>query len=235
MAMPPDIIFKGTDDKELRIKTAGEDKTYNVPFALQSDRNLDIDLGDIDASRFAAGYTISAEAGGSAGVGGRVGAEISVVNFTDGEYGGYNYVYAGGRETVSAGAQADLSANAGLSVFVAYNNENRPITPESFAGNTGSVSLSADVKDIVGGGLNIGAFSSTGTSGKPGWTGISFGVNVGVGASVNAGSIGGTLSNTVLVNDVKPTAQRSFLDRVTNMVAPIQSATITGIRNALKR
>ncbi|WP_316820402.1 hypothetical protein [Pedobacter gandavensis] len=90
------------------------------------------------------------------------------------------------------------------------------------------------MKDIVGGGINIGAFSSTGTSGKLGWTGISFGVNLGVGASVNAGSIGGTLLNTVLLNDVKPTAQRSFLDRVTNMVAPIQSATITGIRNALK-
>jgi hypothetical protein len=51
--------------------------------------------------------------------------------------------------------QVDLSANAGLSVFVAYNNENRLITPESFARNTGSVSLSADVKDIVGGDVEI--------------------------------------------------------------------------------
>ena len=35
---PPDIIFTGTDDKEIRIKADGADKRYNVPFALGSIR-----------------------------------------------------------------------------------------------------------------------------------------------------------------------------------------------------
>lgn len=233
MAVPPDIVFKGTDDNELRIKTAGPDKVVNVPFALKSSQTLDLGLGKIDPGRFAAGFTMSADVGGSAGLGGRVGAEMSIVQFSDSKYGGYNYVYAGGRESVSIGAQADLSASVGGSVFVAYNNEKGDINPQSFAGMSGSVSLSADVKGIVGGGISIGAFSSSGS--KPGWKGVSLGVNVGAGAGINAGSITGTLSNTVLLNDVKPTSQRSLFDRATNLVAPVPSAIATGFLNRLNR
>lgn len=56
------------------------------------------------------------------------------MNFTDSKYGGYNNVYAGIHKTISVGAQADISANAGLNVFVAYNNAKEAINPQSWSG-----------------------------------------------------------------------------------------------------
>lgn len=44
-------------------------------------------------------------------------------SFLNSKYGGYNYVYAEGQESVSIGAHADLSASVGGSVFVVCNNE----------------------------------------------------------------------------------------------------------------
>jgi len=222
---PEDIVFNGTDNKQLRIKAAGPDKVYNVPFALKSNKTLDLGLSKVDPGRFAVGYTISGDAGASAGIGVHVGGNISVVNFTDSKYSGYNYVYAGGQESLSGGARADLSASVGASVFVAYNNDTQPINPQSWAGTFASVGVSADLKAGVGGGFSMNAFTANNFTDK-GWKGVSVGVNVGIGASVNAGSLDGSLSYSYLMNNVKPTADRSFLDRASNLVAPIPSALV---------
>ncbi|SIT19112.1 RHS repeat domain-containing protein [Chryseobacterium gambrini] len=54
---PEDIVIKGSDKKEWRIKTAGDDVVFNVPFALKNNATLDIGAGNVDPSRFAVGYT----------------------------------------------------------------------------------------------------------------------------------------------------------------------------------
>ncbi|MCJ7932443.1 MAG: hypothetical protein MUW56_02100 [Chryseobacterium sp.] len=223
---PEDIIFKGTDNKELRIIAAGPDKVYNVPFALNKNTTLDVGIGNIDPGRFAVGYTAQGDIGGALGIGAGAGIQASVVQFTDNKYSGYNYVYAGAQETFSGGVQANVSASVGGSVFVAYNTSKDKLDPTTYSGITTSAGISADVKYVVGGGVNVNAFSGSGKN--AGWKGVSIGASVGVGAGANVGSGNVTLSKTWLLNDVKPTAQRSLIDRATNAVSPVASAIATG-------
>ncbi len=231
---PLDIIFRGVDKKELRIKTAGEDKVFNVPIALKSNRSIDIGLGKVDPGRFAFGYTISGDVGASAAIGIHGGGDVSVVNFTDKKYSGYNYVYAGGHETISGGVQADISASASISVFLAYNNDKQPINPSSWSGMFMSRGASADIKGIVGGGISISEFSGGKFDlGDKTWHGISIGLSVGVGAAVNIGSANVSLSNSILLNDIIPTNQRGLLDRISNLAAPIPSSVATATYNKL--
>ncbi|UIR57749.1 hypothetical protein LZQ00_07975 [Sphingobacterium sp. SRCM116780] len=128
--MLENIVVQGTDNKEWRVKTAGEDIVYNVPFDLKNNTTIDIGAGNVDPSRFAIGYTVQADLGGSLGVGGSGGAELSVVNFTDKNYSDYNYVYAGTHLSISVGAQAPLNASVGGSVSIAYNTSVRRIDPQ---------------------------------------------------------------------------------------------------------
>jgi len=230
---PSDIVLRGSDKKEWRIITAGDDVVYNVPFALKNNSTIDIGAGNIDPSRFAVGYTTQVDVGASAVIGGGVGLEASVINFTDKNYSGYNYVYAGAHESLSGGVQASLSANVGGSVSIAYNTSKDKIDPTTYAGITGAAGVSADVKIIAGGGVNISKF--TGSGKDPGWKGVSLGVSIGVGAGGNLGAVSGTLSRTWLLNDVKPTAQRSVLDRVFNALNPVGSALTTGTMDKIKR
>jgi hypothetical protein len=53
---------------------------------------------------------------------------MSVVQFTDKTYGGYNYVYGGGHFGYSGGLQEGASASVGANVFIAYNSS-RAIDP----------------------------------------------------------------------------------------------------------
>ena len=228
-----DIVIRGTDKKEWRVITGGGDVHYDVPFALKSNTTIDIGAGNVDPGRFAIGYTVQADAGATAALGGSVGLETSVVNFTDNKYSDYNYVYAGAHENLSVGAQASLSASVGGSVSIAYNTSKDKIEPSTYAGITGSMGASFDVKVVVGGGVNINKFSGSGKD--PGWKGVSFGASLGVGAGGNLGSAKGTLSRTWLINDVKPTAQRSLIDRAFNAVNPIGSAIITGTMGRIKK
>ncbi len=219
---PLDIIFKGSDKKEIRIKAPGKDKVVNVPFALKNNKTLDIGMGN-DPGRFAFGYTMQADAGIAAVSGGNAGVEMSFVNFSDKTYGGYNYVYAGGHIGASAGDQGGASVGAGGSLFVAYNNSIRGIDPGSFEGKTVSRGASFDVKGGIGAGLNINQFSGTGNWTDKGWHGVSIGVSIGVGGAVNAGSATGSVSQTYLMNAPKPTSQRSLMDRRLNSVSPVAS------------
>lgn len=159
--------------------------------------------------------------------------EVSIVSFTDSKYGDYNYVYAGSHENISLGAQANASASVGASVFVAYNTSKDQIDPSTYAGLTGSVGGSADVKAIVGGGFNVNKF--TGSGKEPGWKGVSIGASIGVGAGANLGAVNGTLSNTKLINDIKPTGKRNIVDRALNAINPVGSALITGAIDKIKQ
>lgn len=51
----------------------------------------------------------------------------------------------------------------------------------------------------------------------------------------NLGALGVTLSRTWLLNDVKPTAQRSAFDRVFNALNPTGSAIATGTVDKIKK
>ncbi|OUD23577.1 RHS repeat domain-containing protein, partial [Flavobacterium psychrophilum] len=233
---PDDIIFRGKDNKELRIVTPGEDKVVNVPFNIGSNNTIDLGLGNINPNNFVFGYTAQADVGGAVGVGAQYGGEITVANFTDSTYGDYNYVYGGGHVNKTVGGQVSISASVGGSVFVGYNDTGANVKPSSFAGQSYSYNVSADLKDVVGGGISIAGFSSVKNPfTDKGWKGISLGVNVGVGASANVGSIGRQDSQTVLFNNIQPTSQRSFTDRVTNSIAPISSSIIQATYNLLKK
>ncbi len=117
-----DIVIRGKDKKEWRIEKAGEDKIINVPLNLKENKTIDIGAKDVDVNRFAIGYTVQADVGASSDAGANAGLEVSVVQFTDKTYGGYNYVYAGGHLGSSGGVQGGLSGSVGASLFVAYNN-----------------------------------------------------------------------------------------------------------------
>ncbi len=219
-----DIIIRGKDKKEWRIITAGDDKVINVPVNLNKNRTLDIGAKDVDVNRFAVGYTVQADVGGGLVSGANAGLEMSVVQFTDKTYGGYNYVYAGGHTGASLGVQEGASASVGASVFVAYNNNNTSINPSSFEGKTVSVGGSFDFKAIAGGGVNVNLFSGTGNWQDRGWHGVSIGASVGVGESVNVGSANASVSRTYLINSYKPTSQRGTVDRIFNAASPVASA-----------
>lgn len=223
-----DVIFRGTDKKEIRVVAPGEPIIVPVPFDIGRDIMVDFGAAKIDSSRFTFGYTMQADVNVGAGTVAQYGGEVSVAQFTDDTYGGYNYVYAGGHEAASTGPQGAASGSLGGSVFVGYNDNNdEPINPASFAGETYSSSIFADFKAIAGGGLSISKFSSVkDPSTQKGWKGISIGVNIGIGPSANAGSFGEQVSTTSLLNSVKPTSQRSIADRISNSVAPVVSTLI---------
>jgi hypothetical protein len=108
---PTDIVLTGSDKKEWRIKAPGEDVKYDVPVALKTNKTLDFGLDKAtDGSRYAVGYSANVT-GSAAGIGGASGsAELSVVNFTNDTYGGYNYTYAGLAATASIGAQEECGS-----------------------------------------------------------------------------------------------------------------------------
>lgn len=222
-ASPPDIIFTGTDEKVVRIKADGDHKYYNVPFALGSDQNLDLGLSGIDPNKFVIGSTVQVSAGFGFIADPDYAANVTTAQFTSNEYSGYNYVYAGVDGGMKLGAQASFAASAVGSFFVGYNTSDT-YDPTTFAGASYSVGVSADIKGGFGGGLSISAFSSTENFSDAGWKGISIGVNVGVGASANFGSVDVREGRSVLLNDVKPTAQRSITDRVMDALLPQPSA-----------
>ena len=229
-----DIVFRGKDNNELRIKTAGEDKVINVPFNVGSNKTIDMGIGNIDPSRFVYGYIASGDVGVAIGIGAHWGGEVSVANFSDNKYSGYNYVYGGSHVNKTVGGQLSLSASIGGSVFVGYNDSKDILNPSSFEGKSYSYNVSADIKDIVGGGISVAGFSSVKNPiSQKGWKGFSLGINIGVGASGNAGSIGRQDSNTFLLNDIKPTSQRGIIDRASNKIAPIKSSIIQSVYNKL--
>lgn len=222
-----DIVFRGKDNKEVRIVTAGEDKVVNLPFNVGTNKTIDLGIGNIDPNRFVYGFTAQADINLAVGGGAQWGAEVSIANFSDNKYGGYNYVYGGGHINKTVGAQVSASASIGGSVFFGYNDSKDIINPNSFAGNAYTYNASADVKAIVGGGISVGAFSSVENPfTEKGWKGFTLGINVGVGGGGNVGAIGRQESFTYLLNNVKPTSQRSFADMFSNALAPIPSAII---------
>ncbi|WP_303850063.1 hypothetical protein [Apibacter mensalis] len=140
-----DKIIRGKDNHKWNIKAEGEDKTINVPLDLGSDKNIDLGLGNIDPNRFIVGYTANVGLEGSLGIGVSGNVNVTVAQFTDPTYAGYNYVYAGGEQVASAGVQFSISATVGTSVFVGYETSKNPIDPASFAGPSYPIGLSADI------------------------------------------------------------------------------------------
>lgn len=143
-------------------------------------------------------------------------------------------MYMQGSAEGALGAQVNFSASAGGSIFVAYDT-NKTTDPSTFSGAFYSLNVSADIKQVVGGGISIYAFSGTEDPSKPGWKGISLGISVGVGESVNLLSVGLQRSESILLNDVKPTAKRGLFDRIMNKVMPIQSSIANYLGSKLKK
>jgi RHS repeat-associated protein len=222
-----DIVFKGTNGNAVVLKTESVKEVVNVPISLPA--NVVINVENIglpkllDGQKLVYGYTVQADVQFGALWQGKWGGEISVANFSSDEFSGYNYVYAGGHVESSLGGQVSFGASAGGSLFVGYNTDSK-YDPSTFEGKTYSVGFGQDLKAVVGGGYSIEGFSSTPNVGDPGWKGVSIGVNIGVGASLNIGSVSSQTAHTKLLNDVKPTVQRSVMDRLTNAISPIPSA-----------
>ncbi len=229
---PTDVIITGSDDKKWTIKAPGEDVNVNVPVDLKENKTIDLGLDKLaDGSRYAVGYTLEASVSIGAGAAGTDAANVSVVQFTNSTYGGYNYTYAGGSYATSVGGQATLSASVGVNFFVAINTNDKLTDdnskPSTFAGATTSYGISQNFKAEIGGGWNASLFTMTD------WKGISFGISGGVGGTVNVGAAGVTNSGSVLLNNEVPTKDRSLLDRGFNAVSPISSGVGTFIKRKL--
>lgn len=183
-------------------------------------------------NNFAYGYTKALDGAAVAGLGYNYGLEASVVNFSNPSYRNYNYVYVGQHMSASAGGQIGISGSVGVSIFVAYYHDSKNSQadgdPGSFAGASTSISASADLKNIVGGGMSVSLMKppmdGDGALAPAGWWGLSIGLSVGIGESVNAGSLGHTWGNTTMMNQQIPTKNRGLIDRAANAVAPISTS-----------
>ncbi|EAS20177.1 hypothetical protein BBFL7_02578 [Flavobacteria bacterium BBFL7] len=208
-----DIIIHGINNVTLTIPTAGdEDFHVYTPMAISGEsRQLNLGLENVDSDRFAIGYTVNATGSASTVLGAKGSAGITSVQFTDDTYMGYNYHYATGEGTGSTGVQGGASIGVELNVFIAYNNSNEEITPSTLSGTATSYELSGDFKTSVGGvGLTFGGFESGN------WKGFYIGGEVGFGGEATILSFGRGESYSELLNNTKPTSERSLVDRVVN-------------------
>jgi len=97
--------------------------------------------------------------------------------------------------------------------------------PSTFAGETDFEGGSANVKAVFGGGFSVSHFTMS-----SGWEGYSISVNLGVGEKVSGAVFTGQ-SNSVLLNQETPTAQRSWLDRIFNKANPVASGVGSYLKN----
>ncbi len=209
-----DIIFTGTDGHTIVIKAPGDDIYVDVPFDLKSDQSYTFKdfTGFFDPQRLATGYTNSVSVNGAVGAGKAYAAELTYVNFYNKDYEDYTYVYAGTSNSTSLGNQINIGANLGYNIFIAYNTQVKPnYNPLSFEGETTFQGYGQDVKDVFGVGWNIQTFSM-----NSGWVGLSLGLSGGVGGGANLGSIFYGSSNSILLNDVMKTQDRSPTDKLFN-------------------
>jgi RHS repeat-associated protein len=207
-----DIIFRGKNGNEIRVETAGKDKYIDVPTDIKENRTLDLGFKNLDSERLAGGFSFEVSADVKAGWGGSASASVTSVMYANKEYGGYLYNYVGGELKGTGGAQLGASANIGVNFLIMANTAKNPdYNPEGFAGTTKSIGVSQDIKDVVGAGWSASAFKSGD------WKGLSFGVSVGIGVSTNFGAISYGQSNSILLNNVIRTEDRSFIDRALNL------------------
>lgn len=155
--------------------------------------------------------------------------EISEVMFLgkNNPYAGYWYTYGVGSVTASAGAQLSFSASVGGTLFIAGSNSN--VDSTSWAGETKSIGVGQDIKDVVGAGWLVSYFYSND------WSGIWLSLNVGVGESANLGSVFGQESKSVLFNSLIPTDDRGFFDKMFNMMNPTMSGVLSLIHQKISR
>ncbi len=210
------IQINGQNKNSITINIGGDtDYTADAPFDIEESIILDIEslISDFNPNNFAIGYSIGLSGSAAAALGGGGSVSLSVVQFSNSEYGGYNYVYAQGELTGYDGATIGASLNIQGSIFIMSNSNAGYTTsgnPNSYAGRASATGIGADVKAEIGGGANIFAFRSNG------WHGVGIGGNVGVGGQVNYLSTFHSESNSVMLNNQKLTRERSFGDRAIN-------------------
>jgi len=210
------IQISGQNKNSITINIGGDtDYTADAPFDIEESIILDIEslISDFNPNNFAIGYSIGLSGSAAAALGGGGSVSLSVVQFSNSEYGGYNYVYAQGELTGYDGATIGASLNIQGSIFIISNSNAGYTTsgnPNSYAGRASATGIGADVKAEIGGGANIFAFRSNG------WHGVGIGGNVGVGGQVNYLSTFHSESNSVMLNNQKLTRERSFGDRAIN-------------------
>ena len=227
-----DVIIQGSDDKKWTITAPGDDVTVKVPVPLGADKTIDLGLGVVpSADHVAIGLNREASVNLALGAGVSYSAGVSIVTFGNDKYGDYPYAYVGGAYAATGGGMVGGSVNVGASFFVAVNT-NAALTdanssPETFAGETYSVGVSGNLKASVGVG-----FTATGFT-MDNWKGVSFGMSAGIGSEAGTtGQIG--MSKSVLLNDVKPTAERSGMDKWVTQRFPVESAVHDYLRRQIR-
>ncbi len=214
-----DIIIRGKNGKTVTIVTTIIEKIIDVPFNIPENRQIVwSDLPKYaDPSRLAIGYTYGLSADIAIGKGNHYSANLTYVKFLNEDYGKYWYVYAGYGSTTSKGFQLSGAINGDASFFIAYNTQS-PRTldynPKTFEGKTTVGGVSWNRAAGLGGGFTASHFSMT-----SGWIGLSIGVSLTLGVnmqSFNRGSVFEVTSHSVLLNNVKKTADRGGFDKWTN-------------------
>ena len=94
IAIPPDLVLTDNNGNEIRFVTGAIDDEIHLPVDFGGSHL--IDLSEIDPSRFAIGWQVSASANATFGVGLEGGMNFTFMNFIGDEtYGNYWYSYFG--------------------------------------------------------------------------------------------------------------------------------------------
>jgi hypothetical protein len=216
----PDIFLYGTDGHVMRVEAPGRHihMAVNAPLA---------GVAPIDPIRASPGaaYAIGVQrtigASAVAGMGVEKGAFSTTALFLNTDYDGYRYHYRGTQGGFSGGFDLGIEGNVEVSILIGVSNSGREgdANPESFAGVYSYESIT------VGGGQSINGYVGYQESASADgiWTihemvvGSSLGTPEGTPVQATYGS--GTGSSRLLNGPAIPTAQRSFLDRASNILS----------------
>jgi len=201
---PRIAVFRAKNDFKSGLLSNLDGFGFNGKVAIGSATKLS---GDIESSWAKYGF------GGSAG--------ISSMMFIGGDYGFYWYDYAnfeigpnGGVSVAAGAANASLTGEKEIIVSIYLGND--VPTPQSLAGVAGSLDANLKANAFLGGDVGSGV-----TYGG-GW--VSFNVTLGIGLNSTpeaSTAVSGRLINSVLLSpNVKPTAQRTWLDLISNHILP---------------
>ncbi|WP_262481118.1 RHS repeat-associated core domain-containing protein [Aequorivita viscosa] len=211
MFVEDNIILNGKNGSSLTILAPGSDVKFNVDIDFGGNETKD--LGICNLSDIAIGVQKAGSASGGLGYGGTASITKSNVMFFDEEYGGYWNEFIGVEGSADLGMNATISLSSEASLLIGIRNEDGTFGPEGFQGRYGFGSAT------VGGDFLLGADAFVQYSRGDDWSVFEFGVAGSIDMVPGPSAFGsGGFGTTRVMNQVKPTRERSWTDIITNQI-----------------
>ncbi len=212
-----DIIIKGENNSSLTIKTSA------VNLTVQTNRDFGGNhVFDASSAKFAIGYEVGGDATGSAVFQSSGTVFRQSVMFFGGDYSGYWYDFTGGEAQMNVSNSVEGTIGVHKNWFIGiYTGSEKDYKPSSFAGRY--LGIDAGLSgDFLVAGLSLDGSWAKSEAGN--WTTFSVGLSFSIGPQLDLGSGiiggygGGNLGGTRLVTRQKKTGDRTYLDRIVNLV-----------------